>query len=569
MPIKIMKINTIVLIMTIMLLSVISASGYYLYYAWNSSVEDNILEQSETTVKILQSEFNTYLTAQRKPVKTLANMPAIIQSLQNKTAENLQQANHLLDIFCATLETLTCYLMDQEGMTIASSNRDSKKSFVGKNFSFRPYFRNAILAKPFIYLALGITSKKRGIYFSHAVTFDNKIIGVVVVKTSVLSLEQKFANSPGIIALTGPDGMVFASNRADWLYKSLWKLSPEKIEQLIRSKQFANELPGSIGLVINNQGRAVNSDADIFFMTKKELSVIPGWQLTYLYDTKKIAIQQSENLNLLISSSIGVLLLFIGTITLLLNKFARREIQARKQIEQNLIEERNVSEKANKAKSEFISSMNHELRTPMTAIIGYSQLIELDEHLPAEQKENIRHVLMASYHLLTLINDVLDLAKVESGCTTLVFESVDVSSVVEECLVLVKTLVDKRDIHLSCTGLKGAIVQADRTRLKQVLLNLISNAIKYNHRGGSVEVNIQVDESKQLHLSVTDSGPGISDAHLLELFQPFNRLHAENSDIEGTGIGLTLSRSIIKMMGGTIGVESTLGKGSTFWIELK
>ena len=244
------------------------------------------------------------------------------------------------------------------------------------------------------------------------------------------------------------------------------------------------------------------------------------------------------------------------------------DITERKQIEMDLIASREEANRANQAKSDFLSSMSHELRTPMNAILGFGQLMTFDNTLSDKHKDNVREMLKAGHHLLELINEVLDLAKVESGKFDLVLEPVEACAIVRECLSLVSPQADKHNIQISLSGLEKAMVRADRTRLKQALLNLLSNAIKYNREGGSVTLDVQPTDTGLLRIRVTDTGPGIPAGRLGELFQPFNRLGAENSGIEGTGIGLTITRRIIEMMGGTVNVESEVGTGSTFWIEL-
>ncbi len=246
----------------------------------------------------------------------------------------------------------------------------------------------------------------------------------------------------------------------------------------------------------------------------------------------------------------------------------RADITDRKHAEHSLIIARDEANRANAAKSQFLSNMSHELRTPMNSILGFAQLMAYDKDLSTEHRDFMNEILKAGDHLLKLINDVLDLARIESGHLELMLEPVEVCPVVDECMSLVSTIADKRNIQMSHRGLQGIKVRADRTRLRQALLNLLSNAIKYNREGGSVKLDVQHSENNRLRILVTDTGPGISNAHLKELFQPFNRLDAENSGIEGTGIGLTITRRIAEMMDGRVDVESEIGIGSTFWIEL-
>lgn len=245
-----------------------------------------------------------------------------------------------------------------------------------------------------------------------------------------------------------------------------------------------------------------------------------------------------------------------------------QDVTERVEAEQALIAARDEAERANRAKSEFLSAMSHELRTPMNAILGFGQLMEYAGDLPAEHRDSVQEILKAGHHLLELINEVLDLAKVESGRVDLSLEPVEVDPVTEECLSLVTTLADRRGIHLEQAGTPGLAVRADRTRLKQALLNLLSNAIKYNRESGRVVVETRTSDGDRVQVRVRDTGPGIPPERQGDLFQPFNRLGAEHSEIEGTGIGLTLTRRIVEMMGGRVEVESRPGAGSTFWLEL-
>ena len=227
---------------------------------------------------------------------------------------------------------------------------------------------------------------------------------------------------------------------------------------------------------------------------------------------------------------------------------------------------------ANQSKSDFLSSMSHELRTPMNAILGFAQMLDFNpkEPLTEDQKQCVDHILTGGSHLLNLINDILDFAKIEAGNVELSIEEISLAETMEEGLQTVLAMAEDRgiDISVSDTVEKAPMVRADGVRLLQVLINLLSNAIKYNRENGKVTVEVEETESGMLHVAVSDTGYGISDDKKDELFKPFSRLGAENSGIEGTGIGLVVCMDLIGRMDGFIGMDSEVGKGSTFWFEL-
>jgi len=231
---------------------------------------------------------------------------------------------------------------------------------------------------------------------------------------------------------------------------------------------------------------------------------------------------------------------------------------------------RYVADKANQAKSEFLSSMSHELRSPLNAILGFAQLLETGSPLPTpNQKLRIQQIVQAGWYLLELINEILDLALIESGKLSLSNESVPISKVFQDCQDLVEVQAQKNAIRISFPPPDNTLlVKADRTRLKQVLINLLSNAIKYNRVQGSVEVSCHTQTDNQLRISVRDTGKGLTAENIAQLFQPFNRLGQEGGPVQGTGIGLIVSKRLVELMGGRIGVESSIDVGSEFWIEL-
>jgi signal transduction histidine kinase/response regulator RpfG family c-di-GMP phosphodiesterase len=246
-----------------------------------------------------------------------------------------------------------------------------------------------------------------------------------------------------------------------------------------------------------------------------------------------------------------------------------RDITDSKLSEEALWEAKDEAERANRAKSEFLSRMSHELRTPLNSILGFAQLLALSE-LPARQQDNIQLILKGGYHLLELINEVLDLARIESGRLTVSLEPVGVGEVVTEVLDLVRPIAAGRNIVLN-SDLEGrgrCYIRADRQRLKQVLLNLLSNAIKFNRADGLISLACRKRGSDRLVFEVSDTGPGIDEEGLRKLFVPFERLDADRNAVAGTGLGLALSKRMIEAMGGTMGVESALGIGSKFHFEL-
>jgi len=227
------------------------------------------------------------------------------------------------------------------------------------------------------------------------------------------------------------------------------------------------------------------------------------------------------------------------------------------------------AERANRAKSEFLSRMSHELRTPLNAILGFSQVLKMDGLEPG-QEECVQQILKGGRHLLGLINEVLDISRIETGSLALSSEAVNVAELLTETLDLIRPLAAEREIRIQAPSERGCagVVQADRQRLRQVLLNLASNAVKYNRHGGSIGFACKAAADGRIRILVHDTGPGIPTDKLQRLFTPFDRLGAEHTDIQGTGMGLALSKGLAEAMGGTLTAHSVQGQGSTFTLEL-
>ncbi len=257
---------------------------------------------------------------------------------------------------------------------------------------------------------------------------------------------------------------------------------------------------------------------------------------------------------------------------------AARDVTERKSFEQALQESnvemesaKSAAEKANLAKSDFLSAMSHELRSPLNAILGFAQLMESASPLPTDsQKESIAQILQAGWHLLKLINEILDLAVIESGKVSLSLEPVSLCEVLSECQAMMDAQAIQHGIQMTFPVMdKPSFVWADQTRLKQIIINLLSNAIKYNKANGTVIVKCEVQESDRIRIIVNDTGAGLVPDKIAQLFQPFNRLGQEASGVAGTGIGLVVTKQLVELMDGVIGVESSVDVGSQFWVELR
>lgn len=248
------------------------------------------------------------------------------------------------------------------------------------------------------------------------------------------------------------------------------------------------------------------------------------------------------------------------------------EVAQRKQAETDIRYSLAIAEEANRAKSDFLSSMSHELRTPMNSILGFGQLLVDDPADPLSEKHQrfAQQILSNGEHLLALINQVLDLARIEAGKVPMTLENLEVSDVIRECQDMSDSLIGPGDVRLFVDPIPDALTcHADSLQLRQILLNLISNAVKYNSDQGAIQISAQAFDHHRIRISVSDEGPGISEEDQAHLFEPFNRLAFSDSEISGTGVGLTIAKHLAEQMGGSLGFESKPGQGSSFWVELQ
>jgi PAS domain S-box-containing protein len=312
----------------------------------------------------------------------------------------------------------------------------------------------------------------------------------------------------------------------------------------------------------------VKAQQDIYYQCRKQLME------TGQVQTCELQVPQSEGTELWVKLNISTAQASAGgpVLRVILSDISERKFldQALHETNLKLENARRVADKANRAKSEFLSSMSHELRSPLNAILGFAQLMESGTPAPTpSQQASINQILRGGWYLLTLVNEILDLALIESGKLSLSLEPIPLAEKLLDCQAMIAPQAQKTDIHLSFPVFDHpCFVRADRTRLKQVIVNLLSNAIKYNRIGGSVDVTYSACAAGRIRISVHDNGPGLPPEKLSQLFHPFNRLGQEGGSQEGTGIGLVVCKRLVEMMGGEIGVQSSVGVGSVFWFEL-
>lgn len=370
------------------------------------------------------------------------------------------------------------------------------------------------------------------------------------VKATLRGLEYSFAHTGEIIDIILEHYNTQGKSRDHLIYEA------RKIHELTRPDIVE---PGYMSLgrwkhvveIYVNQGK-IEADIDLapfVFDPNPEINMIPYYWMLY---------------------GLAVLLIVVSIFLWQAHRYngmLRTEIKVREKTEEELRLAKKQADSASDAKSRFLSSMSHELRTPLNAILGFSQVIELDDN-SEDTKRYARNIVDAGNLLLAIINELLDLAKIESGKIEIVCEKYSLNDLVDECLLIIRPLARNRVIKIDNNLDQSNIyyVNIDVTRFKQILLNILSNAVKYNSDNGIITIYGEVVDNNRYCLSINDTGKGLTEEQQIDLFKPFDRVGAENSNIEGTGLGLSIAKQLIELMGGEIGVESTIGQGCRFWV---
>lgn len=334
-----MNITRIIVMLAVLAFAISPGAGYLIYTAKKDAAVARLHQEAELHIESLVEQIDTYLALQVKTAASLAGLPELRMAALRAPGAALDQANVILDHFNRAFGLDVCYLIDNKGNTIASSNRTARDSFVGRNYAFRPYFQEAIQGMPTVYMALGVTSKKRGIYCSYPVfaTGRKNPVGVVVLKAATGFIEKQLQQPfDGAAALIDPQGVVFIANRPDWDFRTLWKISPERAAEIARTRQFGDEPPAWLGMELTGPHEAIDGSGEKYVMHEKELRNYEGWRIAYFHDHAAVAKQAAS----MLFGQLGVPLMafsFLTTVVVfLLARKAFREVRQRKEAEDRL-----------------------------------------------------------------------------------------------------------------------------------------------------------------------------------------------------------------------------------------
>ena len=662
----------------------------------------DLSRDSDNVQKVLFSGLRTSMRLAESTVASMSGAPGILAALRQPGNAGIPGANDVMGRYCSSFGLSVCYLMDAKGNVIASTNRDTPHSFVGKNYSFRPYFREAAAGNPAYYFALGVTTNERGFYAAYPVRSAGRVIGVTAAKMNVDSLSADLRLFPYAF-LVSPEGVVFISSRKDLTLRSLWPVSPEDMGKMTRSGQygplnFSPLLPQKPydEQVLELYGDKFHVSLDYFSQKGWALiglnSTAPARQarftgvlLTFVFcllllaflvvyinsetareDAERL-LRLKEDMNLSITKQRDEILILKGGIeqspmgvvltdtsgaieyvnaaftamhgytpadvlgrnprllksgetpaamyeslwkTLQENKpwtgelhnkakdggllWVRafispvcdsagklthfmallKDVTLEKQLMSDVVEAKRQADKANQAKSDFLASMSHEIRTPLNAIVGMSDLID-EAALNPDQRQYLNILRNASDSLLSLINNILDISKIEAGKVELERTPFNLEDIVGRVSELTAVRARAKGVEVSCK-LEADVpvfLEGDVTRLQQILINVMGNAVKFVEKGW-VALNVKKikaeDENIELLFSVRDTGIGIPADKLSSIFEKF--VQADSSTTRkygGTGLGLPISKMLVELLGGKIWVESEPGTGTVFYFTVK
>ncbi len=466
------------------------------------------------------------------------------------------------------------YVMDPSGLTVAASNWDQPKSFVGHNYGFRPYFRQAIAGGIGRYVAIGVTSKVPGYYVARPIGPPSAPSGVAVIKYDLGTLAPIWKGAEEKVMLVDEDGVAFMTNDPRLAFRLLEPATEEKIQALARERKYGGQPVSPLPIMRTQQtdGHArvtvllapsnATSDAEPqTFLAESTTLAGPGWKLFLLADMQPVKASVVRNVVLAgLGVTVGFLAVFI---------FMQRQRYLRETYE-SVVRAKEAADAANRAKTDFLATISHEIRTPLNAIIGYAQIMKKELLGPIgnpKYGEYAADIDRSGRHLLDLLNDILDMSKIEAQRYELEEEAVSVPEIVRECVSIMAGGAEDKALTIELAAEQPCVLRGDKRALRQIMLNLLSNAIKFTPSGGRIEIRVECRDA--LEISVRDNGPGIPEKDLARVLEPFGQAGtAQTARAGGAGIGLALSRSLARLHDGELFIESTLGEGTVVTVRL-
>jgi len=555
------------------------------FYAINHQALLELGDESENRLTLFVSNLNGALAKYEHLPQLISTNPKLLKKLRNAAPNNVDEANLFLQAVTLASGATHAYLMNQQGLTVATSNWQDERSFIGDNFNFRPYFKSAINGQAGRYFALGTTTLQRGYYFSHPVRLHKQIAGVVVVKINLAEIETAWTDRGNHFIVTDEDGIVFLSTQPSWTYKTIREITTPRLGEINRSLRYAGhqisplkinhitDLDESISLV------KVENDSANYLQLKTEM-VDAGWTVHLLSNTKSI---QDTLILRATLAGFGVLIALLLVTLYLVNRQRRlalqsstelleRRVKKRTRELQNEVEERKKAEQILRdTQAELIQAaklaglgqmsagISHELNQPLTAIRNYSENTQrlLERKQLEAATDNLEEISELTERMASIISQLRGFSRKSSGDRS----QVSIEASVKQALGMFQREIDTNQIKIDIQIGKELSIFTDPLLLNQVLVNLLSNAIQAMASADTRRIEIEARQQIEgIVISISDTGPGIAKNVIENIFDPFFTTKEVGL---GLGLGLSISYRIMESLGGKISVTNNITSGKT------